>query len=96
MEALIQELAKRTGESEETLRPIAEDARQICLTLCARQRMTDALLPVIKEIALVMYAGLGREGETQRQEGTLQIRREDLPPRVRRQIQSLRLGRIGL
>lgn len=94
-ERLKLKLIQKTGESEENVLLLLDGAIKSALTLTNRKRLIPELEPVIEELSLIMHNREGEEGESLRKEGSLEIRRNELPGLLHRQILNLRLAKIA-
>lgn len=93
---LKQGLIEKTAESEEKIEALIKNAVQSALTLTNRTHLTRELGPIIEELSLIMHNREGEEGESLRREGSLEIRRKELPEILYRQITALRIARLGI
>lgn len=94
-ERLKLKLIQKTGESEENVLFLLDGAIKSALTLTNRKGLIPELEPVIEELSLIMHNREGEEGESLRKEGSLEIRRNELPELLHRQILNLRLAKIA-
>ena len=68
-----------------------------CETLCAltnRSALPACMAGLAVRLALVRYSLMGMEGETERREGSMTVKAEDIPSALRREILSWRIARV--
>ena len=95
LERLKRRLNLTTDDRDELLRDLLEDASAFVLTYTGRKALPDGLDGVICEIVAGSYNLLGLEGAAGHSEGGVSSTFDLLPPRIRAQLDALRIAKVG-
>ena len=79
---------------ESLLGALVEEAEGMILAFTGRAALPPALTPACVQLAAVLYARQGIEGQTAHSEGGVSRTLEAMPEEIRRQIAPYRLARI--
>ena len=82
-------------ERDDLLSDLLEDAQQQILTYTGRATLPASLASVQVELAAGAYYRLGVEGQSSHGEGGVSANYEGLPAHIRKQLDMLRVGKVG-
>lgn len=82
-------------ERDDLLSDLLEDAQQQILSYTGRAALPASLASAQVELAAGAYYRLGVEGQSSHGEGGVSASYEGLPDHIRRQLDRLRVGKVG-